>query len=153
MDNLDVSCDVQRKYPSFLCRCCVMKLDHDQKSRNRITSKIKFPGKKGNCHVFSSRESYVAREGARPICSFLLRKSPRKRGNIPDIILIGHSSESSPGASPSSKKRSEHVRQILSDSSPSSSVDSGSSKKQFHEEIPTMLNNPFEGDTYELTGI
>ena len=95
VDNLDVSCDVDTEEPPFLCRCCVMKLDHYEKSRNRNDSKIKFPRDKGNCHVFVSHDSYVEKEGDCPICSFVLRKSPRKRSQNSSSIPSGHASQSS----------------------------------------------------------
>ena len=58
-----------------------MKLEHCRKSRNKNDSKIRFPVDKGNCHVFSFHKFYVEKEGAHPICSFVLTKI-QERGAI-----------------------------------------------------------------------
>ena len=89
VDNLDVSCDDETKHP-FLCRFCFMKLACYQILRSRHDSKLKFPGDKGNCQVFSSHDSYVETEGTCPFGTFARRKSPRKRVSISDPISIWH---------------------------------------------------------------
>lgn len=146
VDNLDVSSDVETKHPPFLCRCCFMKLDRYRKSKNR-NDKVFV--------MFSLLTSLMLRERgfALLLCSFVLRRSPRKRGNISDPIPNMDPGESSSRAGPGGKKSCGHVRQIFSGSSPSSSADSENTKKQIPEEEPTTLSHPFEGDTYELTSI
>ena len=92
------------------------------------------------------------------VFGFVVRRSPRKRGNISDPVPTRHITESSAsGAGPfPGNKRRKHVRQIPNHASwATNSVDSESSKKQneIYEEESKIPNQTLEGDNYELRGI
>ena len=105
--------------------------------------------------MFSFHEFYIEKEGACPICCFVVRRTPRKRGNITDPIPTGHAIESSESGAGLflGSKRWKHVRQIINNATSSNSVDSESSKKQIYEEESKILNQTLEGDNYEFSGI
>ena len=108
--------------------------------------------------MFLTHDSY---KGDCPVCTYNLRKSPRKKR--------AHESEHSPSASGNAsdhtegaggKKKPVFVREIFSNLPKHSASGIGSTvntempaSKIVTEEESANVSGPFEGDTFELTGI
>ena len=112
--------------------------------------------------VFLTHDSYM-KEGSCPICSYNLRQSPRKKRpheSDHSPSARGSDSENSEGAAAGGKKKPPFIRKVFTSSSECSATMASSSStsetpatKIFTKQEPSTAAGPFEGDTFELTGL